>query len=65
MDMTICPCRKSASPKRSYAECCQPYIEGRAQAPSPEALMRARYSAFAVGAIDYLAKPADAACEPT
>ena len=54
MDMTICPCRKSASPKRSYAECCQPYIEGRAQAPSPEALMRARYSAFAVGAIDYL-----------
>ena len=54
MDMTICPCRKSASAQLSYAECCQPYIEGRAQAPSPEALMRARYSAFAVGAIDYL-----------
>ena len=54
MDMTICPCRKSASAQLSYAECCQPHIEGRAQAPSPEALMRARYSAFAVGAIDYL-----------
>ena len=54
MDMTICPCRKSAPAKLSYAECCQSYVEGSAQAPTPEALMRARYSAFAVGAIDYL-----------
>ena len=54
MDLSICPCRKTASARLSYAECCQPYVEGRAQAPSAEALMRARYSAFAVGAIDYL-----------
>ena len=54
MTLTICPCRQTASTQLSYAECCQPYVEGRAQAPSAEALMRSRYSAFAVGAIDYL-----------
>jgi SEC-C motif-containing protein len=50
----ICPCRKSASTQLSYAECCQPYVEGKAKAPTAEALMRSRYTAFAVGNIDYL-----------
>ena len=50
----ICPCRKSAATQLSYAECCQPYVEGKAKAPTAEALMRARYTAFAVGNIDYL-----------
>ncbi len=54
MTLTTCPCRKTASTPLSYAECCQPYIEGTAKAPTAEALMRARYSAFSVGKIDYL-----------
>jgi SEC-C motif-containing protein len=54
MDLTTCPCRQTSSTPRSYAECCQPFIEGKAAAPSAEALMRSRYSAYAVGAIDYL-----------
>lgn len=52
----ICPCRKTAADPLPYADCCQPYVEGRAAAPTAEALMRARYSAFAVGNIDYLAE---------
>ncbi len=54
MTLQTCPCRKTAPAPISYAECCQPYVEGKAKAPTAEALMRARYSAFAVGAIDYL-----------
>jgi SEC-C motif-containing protein len=54
MTLTICPCRQTAPTQLSYAQCCQPYVEGKAKAPSAEALMRSRYSAFAVSAIDYL-----------
>ena len=54
MTLQTCPCRKTASTPISYAECCEPYLTGKAKAPTAEALMRARYSAFAVGNIDYL-----------
>ncbi len=54
MTQITCPCRKSADKPLSYAECCEPYVTGQAKAPSAEALMRARYSAFAMGKIDYL-----------
>lgn len=37
-----------------YIKCCGPYISGVTPAPTAEALMRSRYSAFALGAIDYL-----------
>lgn len=40
-----CPC--GAGP--SYALCCGPYHRGEATVPTAEALMRSRYSAFAVG----------------
>ncbi len=53
MTDSICPCRQTATDKLSLAACCGPYLAG-APAPSPEALMRARYSAYAVGNIDYL-----------
>ena len=54
MSETLCPCRvKDASP-RAYADCCEPYIEDGKPAPTPEALMRSRYSAFALGKIDHL-----------
>jgi len=47
-----CPCGSG----KTLANCCQPYIEGRQAAPTAEALMRSRYTAFAVAHIDYLLK---------
>jgi SEC-C motif-containing protein len=44
-----CPCGS----RRSYAECCEPFHLGHA-APTAEALMRSRYSAFARGLTPYL-----------
>jgi SEC-C motif-containing protein len=48
--MKTCPCGSG----RSYADCCEPYILGKADVPSAEALMRSRYSAYVVHAIDYI-----------
>ncbi len=39
---------------RSFSECCGPFLSGRAHAPTAEALMRSRYSAFATGNAAYL-----------
>lgn len=39
---------------RPYSDCCEPYVTGRAVAPTAEALMRSRYSAYAERAIDYI-----------
>ena len=44
-----CPC-ESGQP---YSNCCGPSHEGLV-APTPEALMRSRYSAYVLGLIDYL-----------
>ena len=44
-----CPCDSG----QTYGACCGPFHEGAA-APSPEALMRSRYSAYVLGLIDYL-----------
>ena len=44
-----CPCGS----KQSYARCCQPLHHG-APAPSAEALMRSRYSAYVAGLDDYI-----------
>lgn len=63
MNTAVCPCRISHSPPDSprsdntasappsYAQCCQPWHTGIAtglHASSPEQLMRARYSAYAL-----------------
>lgn len=45
-----CPCGSG----RDYADCCGRYHRGEAQAPTTEALLRARYSAFVLGDEDYL-----------
>ena len=45
-----CPCGSGAS----YEACCQVYIAGTAAAPTAEALMRSRYSAFALQESSYL-----------
>ncbi len=48
--MTICYCGNHVS----FEECCQPYIKGVKQPKTAEVLMRSRYSAYAIGAADYL-----------
>ena len=45
-----CPCGSG----RSYSACCQPFHTGERDAPSPEALMRSRYAAYALADADYV-----------
>ena len=45
-----CPCSSGAR----YSACCAPYHRGTREAPDAEALMRSRYSAFALREVDYL-----------
>lgn len=45
-----CFCQ-SGSP---YPSCCEPFIQGKTKAKTAEDLLRSRYSAFAVGAVDYI-----------
>ena len=47
--MSNCPCGSG----HAFAECCEPVLNGT-PATTPEALMRARYSAHAKGAFDFL-----------
>jgi len=52
-----CPCRSEEADPLPYTACCQVWHNGLAEgkhAPTPEALMRSRYSAYAVGLINYL-----------
>ncbi|MFZ7128541.1 MAG: YchJ family protein [Desulfobacterales bacterium] len=48
--MTPCPCGSGAE----YGECCEPVISGLSRASTPEALMRARYSAFVGSAVEFI-----------
>jgi len=48
--MTPCPCGSA----RGLDDCCGPIIAGT-PAPTAEALMRSRYSAYTLGKFDYLA----------
>jgi SEC-C motif-containing protein len=48
--MATCYCGSSLP----FENCCQPYMNGILKAPTAEALMRSRYTAFATGAADYL-----------
>ncbi len=45
-----CPCGSSAT----FAACCEPVIKGDREAETAAELMRARYSAFATGAIEFI-----------
>lgn len=53
-----CPCGGG-----EYATCCRPFLEGAA-APTAEALMRSRYSAFALGLVPYLRDTWSASTRP-
>ncbi len=45
-----CPCGS----EKEYSVCCELYISGAKVAPTPEALMRSRYTAYAKGVEPYL-----------
>ena len=51
MDKKACPCGSG----KEYAACCGPVISGKAAAPTAEALMRARYSAYVKAEIGFIA----------
>lgn len=45
-----CPCGSG----QRFDACCLPYHQGKRHAETPEVLMRARYSAYCVGAVDFI-----------
>lgn len=45
-----CPCGS----QQPYDDCCGPYLQGEALAPTAAALMRSRYTAYCRGKVDYL-----------
>ena len=45
--------------RQPYSDCCGSYLAGESTAPTAEALMRSRYSAFCQGNIDYLLSTGD------
>jgi SEC-C motif-containing protein len=58
-DPKTCPCGNG-----EFSQCCGPIIDGSIQAATPEQLMRARYSAYATGAIDFLGKSTHSRTRP-
>lgn len=46
----LCPCGSGLA----FSACCGPRLSGDAPAPTPEALMRSRYTAYVKGADDYV-----------
>jgi len=50
MSNEACPCGSN----QDYSKCCEPYITGKVQAPTAEALMRSRYSAHVKVSVPYL-----------
>ncbi|WP_286343490.1 YchJ family protein [Frondihabitans sucicola] len=55
-----CPCLSG----ETYGSCCEPLHRGEATAPTATRLMRSRYSAFAVGDVDYLLRSWHPATRP-
>jgi SEC-C motif domain protein len=55
-DDSLCPCRPSCSGEPNYTHCCGRFHSGplHLQAPTAEALMRSRYSAFVLNYLPYL-----------
>lgn len=58
--MNACPCGSG----KPYAGCCGGLHAGAAEAPSAEALMRSRYSAYVLGLESYLLATWHAATRP-
>ncbi|MEV4871158.1 YchJ family protein [Streptomyces syringium] len=60
-DSTPCPCGREAI----YRDCCGSFHCGETTAPTPERLMRSRYSAFVVHDAAYLLRTWHPATRPT
>ena len=54
-----CPCKSG----KTFGECCGPFIAGTATAETAEALMRARYSSYVTGDVEFLKTSATKACQ--
>jgi SEC-C motif-containing protein len=54
MNTLTCPC----SSGKPYEACCAPYHRHLSSAPTADALMRSRYSGYALGLIDYILETA-------
>ena len=52
--MSICPCRVLDSKKLNFDDCCGPILKGSVKAPTAEAMMRSRYTAYVVKNVDYI-----------
>lgn len=50
LNSTLCPCGSN----KPYTDCCARYVEGNEAASTAEALMRSRYTAYALLREDYL-----------
>jgi SEC-C motif-containing protein len=48
--MSQCPCGSG----KSFSACCEPYLTGAADAPTAEALMRSRYTAYTLNKTAYI-----------
>ncbi len=48
--MSQCPCGSG----KALDACCGPHIDGTTPAPTAEALMRSRYTAYAINSLEYL-----------
>lgn len=72
--MTLaCPCGRSDARRQvlPFEACCGRFIDHDSPAPDAESLMRSRYSAFALGRVEYLltswhasTRPAELTLEP-
>lgn len=49
-DQLLCPCGRGSS----YGDCCGLLHRGKSRASTAEQLMRSRYSAYAMGEVEYL-----------
>jgi SEC-C motif-containing protein len=59
--IALCPCGS----KQTFISCCAPYIEGKEPAPTAEALMRSRYTAYTLLREDYLLSTWHASTRPS
>jgi SEC-C motif-containing protein len=59
--LTVCPCGSG----KSYTTCCALYVDGGEVAPTAEALMRSRYTAFTLLKEEYLLATWHASTRPT
>lgn len=65
MNQDTCPCQPPSNTSLSYEECCGKYHKSGCHAPTAEALMRSRYTAYAMGNAQYLFRTWHASTRPS